>query len=323
MGNMKRKISVIILCIILFSCTGDEKKEIKEFKEIVKVQAKSLLKINDSSENQFFYPKLIYDGSKIFFTTKEYNGIWYYDFETQLIINVSQINGVGKEFKFSKDSEKIYYVLPSVTVRSNEKNYALVEYDLASKSRKIIYNNLEGISNITLLEGNVISFWVNDNILFYDFTNKSMIPNYDYGKSLINNKDDKLLIYNNSGVNEKEGYNNQSIKSIQTIINKNEFYLTTDADDVIKFDITNSGFEFIGKFKNFGTSPNSNLLFYSSNSQLFIKSSLQPTFAGLEVKGANSIFTPSISSTNDSFVFNNKDGEIYYLELVIEEKLSD
>ncbi|MGD8779486.1 MAG: hypothetical protein PVH88_11070 [Ignavibacteria bacterium] len=320
---MKNLLSIVFIAVFVFSCSTREEKGPREFKEITKIETKALLKINDSSENQFYYPKIIYDGSKIFFTTKDYNEIWYYDFTTKLIINVTPVNGVGKEFVFSKDSKKIYYVLPSVTVRTKEKIYTLLEYDIDNKSRNVIYTNSDGVSNMDLLDGDIISFWVNESILFYDLINKHLIQDFTYEKYLINSIGSKLLIYHAKSIEEKKVYNNEDVKDIKTSGNGYEYYLTTVDNNIIKYNTLNENFEVIGNFKNFNTSQNSNLLYYSNNSKFFLKASSQNKFIVLNVDGVNSILNPSVSFSNDSFVFNNEKGEIYFLEVKIEEKLPD
>ncbi len=319
---MKKLLSAIILCLLLFSCSSEEKKSYKEFNEIVKVELKSLTKINDSSENQFYYPKIVYDGSKIFFTTKEYDGIWYYDLETQLIINVSQINKVGKEFKFSKDSKKIYYVLPSMTVRTKEKNYALVEYDLESKARNILYNNLDGISNIAVIDSNIISFWVNNDPIFFDITYKRTIQNFSTTEYLLLHGKNKFLVYdNNELLYEIELYEFEEFIGEGT---DTSFYYITTFGNVEKIkSMGTRGPKNIGYYENLGVSQNSNLIFYSNNSRLFIKSSFEQKFVELKVDGLDEILNPSISFKNDSFVFNNEKGEIHFLQIEIKEKLSD
>ncbi len=319
-----KKITIIFLIVFLFaSCSKEEKKAFKEYGELTKIKLSSIQKINDSSDHQFYYPKIIYDGSKMFFTSKNYDGIWYYDFETQLIVNVSQINGVGKEIEFSKDSKKIYYVLPSMTIRTKEKNFSLVEYNLKNKSREIVLNNIDGISSIAELDSNIICFWENDDVIFYDLINKKIVHDFTSDNYLLLNNKNNFRVYGGDIEIEKvELLDTKFSKFISHGVDSSFYYYTKNGS-VKKYKVFEDHFTTLGKFENFGVSQNSNLVFYSEGSKIYMKSLSQLNFVEIDIPDADSVFNPEISITNDSFVFNNEKGEVYFLQFSIKEKLTE
>lgn len=65
--------------------------------------------VTSLSDGQFYFPKSNPDGSKIFFTSTNYKGLWYYNTGSKVIRNINKYPGAGYEFKFSSDGNEILF----------------------------------------------------------------------------------------------------------------------------------------------------------------------------------------------------------------------
>ena len=92
--------------------------------------------ITSLSEGQFYFPRSNPDGSKIFFTSTNYKGLWYYDTGSKNIRNVNNYSGAGYKFKFSGDGNKILF--RKVKYVNKRKLTSLATIDLNNKTESVI-----------------------------------------------------------------------------------------------------------------------------------------------------------------------------------------
>ena len=70
---------------------------------------KNVTEITNLNEGKYYHPNFSNDDSKIFFTTENYKGIYYYDVSEKQIKTVSEDIGAGYEYSLTPDDKTIYY----------------------------------------------------------------------------------------------------------------------------------------------------------------------------------------------------------------------
>lgn len=100
------------------------------------IKVDKLNQITSLNQGEFYYPQFSPDNSKLFFTTANYNGIKFYDFNSGKIETVTDAAGAGYGFVFTSDSKDIVY--RTYTMDKIRKIYSLVEQNLASKETKVL-----------------------------------------------------------------------------------------------------------------------------------------------------------------------------------------
>jgi Tol biopolymer transport system component len=106
---------------------------------VVKVE-----QITTKSQGEFYYPQFSFDGSKIFFTSESYKGLWYYDAAAKAIVNLNNLHGAGYQPVISKDGNKVMFRVDDYS--EGIKKSAMVLQDVNSKSLVTIEEKTRGLS---------------------------------------------------------------------------------------------------------------------------------------------------------------------------------
>ncbi len=107
----------------------------------VSVTAQSVIVLSNKSitsfsDGQFYFPKSNPAGSKIFFTSTNYKGLWYYDTGSKIIRQVNNYSGAGYKFRFGEGGNKILF--RKVKYINKKKFTSLAVIDLVKRKESVL-----------------------------------------------------------------------------------------------------------------------------------------------------------------------------------------
>ncbi len=150
---------------------------------------KKITAITNLNEGKYYYPKFSNDDSKIFFTTENYKGIYYYDVSEKQIKTVSEDIGAGYEYSLTPDDKTIYFRVDNYI---NGKKYSsLKSKDLSNLEEKTIVNDQRELSSPKVLEDGKVAYNLNNQL-------KSESTSEDLKNIL--SKNDALVFIENSKI---------------------------------------------------------------------------------------------------------------------------
>lgn len=98
----------------------------------------SFQQLTDKAAGEFYYPKLSPDGSKVFFTSVNYNGLWSYDLQSKQVSKVTSDEGAGYCFTFSSDSRSVVYRKNIYNDNGLRTSQTIIKKDLSSLSEQVL-----------------------------------------------------------------------------------------------------------------------------------------------------------------------------------------
>lgn len=121
-------------------------------------------KITDKQQGEFYFPKLSPDGSRVFFTSAGYKGLWYYDMQTQKITPFTTEQGAGYEYAFSNDGKSVYYRVNNLDKNGMRTSQTMVQKNIATKQRQVLETAHE-LSSPRMLVSSKLAYTSNDRIV--------------------------------------------------------------------------------------------------------------------------------------------------------------
>lgn len=138
------------------------------------VKVKQITQITNLSEKESYYPKFSSDNSKIFFTTANYDGIWYYDFTTNAVTKVTDQQGAGYEFTFTPDGKNIIYRTQNIV--GMKRHYSVYEQNIETKEVNTLETDKTDLYPPQLVSENKISCAVSSQVKNYNLsTNQAQL----------------------------------------------------------------------------------------------------------------------------------------------------
>ncbi len=193
---MKRKtiFSLFALAVLtLFSCSNQSKKEQGNKSTPVKnIKLISLEVLTDTAEGRFYHPSFSNEGQRIFFTSQNYKGIWYYSFSSRIVTQLSDANGIGYKFAVGNSCKKIYYRLKVRSGYKRKVNYSIAEQDVGSKKITILVSSKGRISPPVIIDKNTLLYFKKGKIHLIDLITKAE-KSGDESTNLILSLDNKLV----------------------------------------------------------------------------------------------------------------------------------
>lgn len=142
-----KKISYYFLAVILLS----------SFLQAQKLSVVETVKITDGSQGEFYFPKLSPDGSRVFFTSAGYNGLWYYDMQTKKIVPFTEDPGAGYEFQFSNDGKSVYYRVNNFAKNGLRTSQTMVQKNITG-GRTLVLETAHELSAPRMLSSNRLAY---------------------------------------------------------------------------------------------------------------------------------------------------------------------
>ncbi len=159
----------------------------------MEIKVKQINQITDLSKGEFYCPKFSPVDSKLFFTSSNYQGIWYYDFETQKINNITSQDGAGYEFIFSPDGKNIIYRTQKYDGMKNY--YSIIEQNISTKEIKNIEIDRADLYPPQLTSDNKISDAVNSEWSSYEISTNQNKLQKSMSKPVVIIDNQKIVLF--------------------------------------------------------------------------------------------------------------------------------
>lgn len=128
-----------------------------------KVSVLKLQQVTDKSLGEFYYPKLSPDGSKLFFTTANFSGLWYYDFQSKKVTQFTDQKGAGYQFAFSDEGSSVIYRTNEYNENGLRISQSLVKKDISTLNEQKLGTGTD-LSVATVFPNRNIAFTSSDKL---------------------------------------------------------------------------------------------------------------------------------------------------------------
>ncbi len=193
---MKRTNYLILLLFIALAVSGCSRKQDKEkSKKVIPVKNIKLISLKvltGKEEGRFYHPKFSDNGRRIFFTSQNYKGLWYYNIHSGKVTQLSDANGIGYKFAVGKSGEKIYYRLKVRSGYKRKINYLIAGQNVSSKKINILVTSKGRISPPVISGKNTLLYFKEGKLHIIDLTTKTEKSTSDTA-DLILSLDNKLV----------------------------------------------------------------------------------------------------------------------------------
>jgi Tol biopolymer transport system component len=128
-------------------------------------------------EGSFQNPEFSSDCKKVFFTSSNYQGIYYYDLDKKKHYTLNQESGSGYRFALSIDGRKIYYRAESAMVKKRRR-FMLFEQDVVTgESRKLLKESVRNLSTPRLIKNDILLYSIDDELKLVNLDGVQMEEN--------------------------------------------------------------------------------------------------------------------------------------------------
>ncbi|MCU7497346.1 MAG: hypothetical protein HF314_14010 [Ignavibacteria bacterium] len=286
-----------------------------------KLSVVEIQKITDKSQGEFYFPRTSPDGSKIFFTSASYKGLWYYSMAEKKIIPFASEDGAGYEYVFSNDKSSVIYRASNLDDRGLRRNQSLIKRNLQDLQSEVIVTAKE-LSTPKVLASNNIAYMEEGNVILE--AGGPHLNKTGANDMALYSVDGKILFYMNG------------TKKVFSPLGEGEYIwpsLSPDGTKILFTEVHRGAFisdlqgrilASLGKISAPNWSPDGKWITYMvekddgefvTGSEIFACSS-----DGLHVFQLTSTsdvheMYPTWSSDGSSILFNSEDGNIYSLKL--------
>jgi hypothetical protein len=308
---MKKILSIIFVITFFAACSDDVK--IKNF-DINSAEVIRTTKIINENEGAFFYPKFDNKNKRIFFSTANYTGIFYYDLEKKSINNLIDAKGTG--LNYIVEGNEVYFVLPAINERNNRRIFSVAKQNIDSKKIDIILKSNSGI-------------FVNDTVKFFDISNNVFVENRDiYDVTVFSSLNDRLLIYSEGELRTFAPFQNYMITNVTEADDRN-LILEIAGKGVYKYSLETNQIDFLtDEIILLNMLKNSNLAvgvkqknegLIETKSEIFLFDILSKNLINLTAELNITALNPSFNNDGSQIAFNTMEGNIYLMSLKISE----
>ncbi len=177
-----------------------ESKLSKLLKSVEVLERKTLTTISDG---HFQNPVFSTDSKRIYFTSSNYNGIYYYDLDEKKLYILNNESGSGYHFVISADGKKVYYRAETHAVK-RRRRFMLFEQDVTSgKSIKLLEKSVRKISTPRLIKNNILVYSIDDKLKLLNLDRVQEESNFILDVSYYSIQKNQLSIHQPG----KESYN--------------------------------------------------------------------------------------------------------------------
>lgn len=311
---MKKILFSFFIIIFLSSFTSAQKLSVIE-----------TVKITDKSQGEFYFPKLSPDGSKVFFTSAGYKGLWYYDIKDKKVVSFSSEPGAGYEFAFSGDGKSVYYRVDNFGKDGLRASQTMVQKNISTKQRQVLETANE-LSSPRILLSNKLAYTSNDRLVVKasgsSLGKSSTQQNVKDAVVYIENQDLVLYSNGNKKILTPLGKGNyiwpslspDGTKILFTLAGKGTFVSDLDGKILMKLGYANAP----------KWSPDGRWVIYMvdrdnglevTESDIFAVSADGSQKTQLNVAGGEAAMYPEWSSDGQSVVYHSDEGSIYLMKL--------
>ncbi|MCF6269147.1 MAG: hypothetical protein L3J41_05530 [Melioribacteraceae bacterium] len=153
----------------------------------------SITPITSLEDGEFYYPVGNIDDSKIIFSSETYKGLWMLDNETGSIGKLNDYYSAGYEPAFTNDNKIIHR---KDDFRNNKRFISIYEYNISERSERIIEDELRGIAQIKVVNGNEINYSRKQSLLEIKSNNK-IVKTAANNLPIVMIENSNLILYQN------------------------------------------------------------------------------------------------------------------------------
>ncbi|MGE5353771.1 MAG: TolB family protein [Acidobacteriota bacterium] len=309
-----KKICYSFLVIILLS----------SFISAQKLSVVETVKLTDKSQGEFYFPRNSPDGSKIFFTSASYKGIWYFDVQSNKIIPFTSEDGAGYEYVFSNDSKSVIYRANNPDERGFRRNQSLVKRNMEDLQSQVIVTAKE-LSTPKSLASNNIAYMSGGNVILK--ADGSRLKKTGGSDLAVYNVDGKIILYMNGTKKEFSPFpggqyiwpslSPDGTRILFTEVRKGAFVADLDGNILSSLgNISTPNWSPDGKWITYMVEKDNGE--FITGSEIFVSSSDGKTKYQLTDTSDLIEMYPVWASDGMSILFNSVDGSIYSLKLKME-----
>lgn len=278
--------------------------------------------IVDSSIGKFWQPKFTSDGNKIIFTTENYNGLWIYDIQNNILEQLNNIPQSGYNYIYSESDNSIYFLNKISRGKKRGQAYSIIKSNIDSKSMDVIFTSEERLS-MPQFVNNQILFLEGNNLKNYDISAKKIIDEIKGTYIIVQN--DMLIKYESTNDSVKIILKYPKIVSILEYDMQYIFCLTA-SEGIIICDYDGVIFNKFRNARTISRLDNSNIVIFAveqddgkeiTSSEFYIGFINSNEIKELNFDKKNLKFNPDWSPKENKIVYNDNKGNIKILELKI------
>lgn len=128
------------------------------------VSAAEVIPVTQKIDGQYYYPRFSPDDQKIFFSSANYNGLWYFDRKLNTINPFVSEQGAGYEFAFSKDGSSVLFRVNEYSEKGIRIAQKIIKKNIETNEQRIIETGRH-LSSPKVLAGNEIAYTKEDNMM--------------------------------------------------------------------------------------------------------------------------------------------------------------
>lgn len=148
------------------------------------------------TEGFFMAPVFSPDDSKLFFTSGNYSGIWYYDLKNDIVKNLNYFSGAGYQPDFTADSK--FIVMRVDTFENFRKFSSIVIQDIKTGESKVLISRQRHLSPPKVF-GNLILFGQDGEVKKMTLDGRPTEKALQAGENLVFTGNGSITIYNKDG----------------------------------------------------------------------------------------------------------------------------
>lgn len=157
------------------------------------VSVSEIIPITQKIDGQYYYPRFSPGDEKIFFSSSNYNGLWYFDQKNRTVTPFVSEQGAGYEFAFSKDGKSIVYRVNEYSEKGIKISQKIIKKNVETNEQQIIETG-KYLSSPKVLVNNEIAYTNSDKMVVKSAAGTKSITQPEPFVYIENNK---LVYYTN------------------------------------------------------------------------------------------------------------------------------
>jgi len=152
-------------------------------------------------DGEFCFPKINKAGTKVFFSTPSYTGLYSFDLKNRNIVKLTDERGAGYQSAVNRDGTEIIY--RTYHIEKGRRYFSLIKQDLLDNKKTVLENSIRDISPAEYLDNESIAYIKNLQIkkissdaglIKKSSTGNSAFVQIENKKIALYNGDEKILL---------------------------------------------------------------------------------------------------------------------------------
>ena len=254
-----------LLLILSVSCSGSRQNDSSQtdkhsIAQSIKIVSKQIL--TTSSDGHFQNPVFSLNSKRVYFTTSNYKGIFYFDLDENKLCTLNKDRGSGYQFVISGDGKKVYY-RAEVAVVKRRKQFMLFEQDVTNgENRKLLEKPARNVSPPLLVNNGVIAYSIDDSLKLLNLKGIKKESNFVLDISYFTIEKNKLNIQQAGKEIYSTSFNNRALLWPEWTPNKDKMIVFVMGMGLYLIDPLKMDSQYLGDFRAAKWSPYENMIVY-------------------------------------------------------------